>query len=305
MHNLDLTNPKGLGQLGNDDYHGEHGEPMTQIDIDRLCAHTSATHREITLKHHVYDLVELNTNGAKNTVILIAGGEQRVFCLDSTTYPDGFIMPANLIHLWAQHNINVILLCPRYKMSWAWQGILNDRKNTSIATFKYIKMAKNENVMSTLPKELQQLIRLKDDVECLLKSLPQDQKYWLVGHCASSDAIARYIDMPFLVKPAGAILWSPVVKNTWEQWLDHIYYFKQKVKVPVLFVQHQQDQCKGANPVVAAHLHKVTDADCKELVMLDGGENQGLPHFSMGYHGFRGIEDQLVAVSADFINKQQ
>jgi len=71
---------------------------------------------------------------------------------------------------------------------------------------------------------------------------------------------------------------------------------------PVLLIQHKQDACPesrldGLQPV----LDKLSAAQPKQLITVDGGNNRGDPCQAMAYHGYNGIEDQVVTQAADWI----
>lgn len=76
----------------------------------------------------------------------------------------------------------------------------------------------------------------------------------------------------------------------------------QRVTQPVLLVQHQRDECQESRldnlqPVV----DKLTAAQAKELIVVDGGNNRGDPCQPWAWHGYNGIEDQVVSRASAWI----
>lgn len=69
-----------------------------------------------------------------------------------------------------------------------------------------------------------------------------------------------------------------------------------RIRVPVLVVHHEQDGCRHCAyadvPVLMARLAHVPK---RELIAFRGGENIGDPCEARAYHGFNGLEDEVVA----------
>ena len=78
-----------------------------------------------------------------------------------------------------------------------------------------------------------------------------------------------------------------------------------RIQVPVLVVHHKQDGCglcKYAD--LPSLMDRLTAVPRKELVTIEGGKNQGDPCEAMAYHGFNGIEEQVVTKIADWITQK-
>ncbi len=72
-----------------------------------------------------------------------------------------------------------------------------------------------------------------------------------------------------------------------------------KIKVPVLVVHHEQDGCKQCPySEVQGLMDKLAKAPKAGLIHFDGGNNVGDPCEAMAYHGFNGIEPQVVQAVA-------
>jgi hypothetical protein len=299
MYSLDMQNPKGHCHPGSVSDLNDHGLPCTEADIIQLAKHTNATISTHAAPNGNHTLLSKYTVNSKNTVILITGGDHRPYCLDSNNYPGGYLLPGNTMHLWTAHNINVILIIPPYIMDWSWQVRMKNRNKVFKDSNKMIRFKKNKNIPPHVGV-FNSLLMFEEDIDSILCSIPKEQKVWLAGHCSSADFLARYADMETLKKSHGLIMWNP----TWIGW-QHTEqkekYFQTQPSCHLLVVQHKQDPAISTSEERARHIvdHYYFN---KKLKILDGGINHGLPCFSLGYHGFKDIEDQLVKVTAEFIN---
>jgi pimeloyl-ACP methyl ester carboxylesterase len=77
-----------------------------------------------------------------------------------------------------------------------------------------------------------------------------------------------------------------------------------EIKVPTLVVHHKQDGCAlcryGDLPKL---MDKLSAVPRKELFTFEGGTNQGDPCEAKAYHGFNGIEREVVARIAEWITR--
>ena len=68
-----------------------------------------------------------------------------------------------------------------------------------------------------------------------------------------------------------------------------------RIRIPVLVVHHAQDGCAACPfAVVPTLMSKLANAQRKELLSFSGGENKGDPCEAMAYHGFNGLEQEVV-----------
>jgi pimeloyl-ACP methyl ester carboxylesterase len=75
-----------------------------------------------------------------------------------------------------------------------------------------------------------------------------------------------------------------------------------RVAIPVLVVHHEQDGCKHcAYAGVPRLMEKLSATPKKELVTFRGGGNRGDPCEAYAYHGFNGLEKDVVARVARWI----
>jgi pimeloyl-ACP methyl ester carboxylesterase len=79
----------------------------------------------------------------------------------------------------------------------------------------------------------------------------------------------------------------------------------RRIQVPTLVVHHKHDGCEhckyGDLPKL---MGKLTAVPRKELLTFEGGRTQGDPCEGMAYHGFNGIEREVVGKIAAWITRQ-
>ena len=75
-----------------------------------------------------------------------------------------------------------------------------------------------------------------------------------------------------------------------------------KLRIPVLVVHHEQDGCSHcAFSDVSGLMENLSGSPRKQLLSFKGGENRGDPCESWAYHGFNGIEREVVAQIATWM----
>ena len=76
----------------------------------------------------------------------------------------------------------------------------------------------------------------------------------------------------------------------------------EQIKVPVLVVHHQQDGCSHcAYSEIPNLMAKLTHTPRSHLITATGGKNQGDACAAFAYHGFNGLEADVVGQMADWI----
>jgi len=79
----------------------------------------------------------------------------------------------------------------------------------------------------------------------------------------------------------------------------------KKIRIPVLVVHHEQDGCAHcAFTNVPALMKKLANSPRKEGLSFKGGQNKGDPCEAMAYHGFKGLEREVVQQTAAWILTQ-
>jgi hypothetical protein len=78
-----------------------------------------------------------------------------------------------------------------------------------------------------------------------------------------------------------------------------------RIQVPTLIVHHKQDGCAHCKYEDLPQLvNKLTAVPRKELLTFEGGRTKGDPCQAMAYHGFNGIEQEVVTKIAEWITRK-
>jgi dienelactone hydrolase len=76
----------------------------------------------------------------------------------------------------------------------------------------------------------------------------------------------------------------------------------QRLAIPVLVIHHEQDGCRLCPfTAISGLMRELDGAPRKSLISVRGGENRGDPCEAFAYHGFNGLEKDVVAKIADWI----
>lgn len=320
---LDIVNPRGWGELGRTGDSCEHGHYITEIDIENLkknCGLEISTH---TINGNKYKLISSLQKDAKDTVLSILGGDGKYYIIDSEDIPNGLIMP--FAEYCKIKKLNLVIIDPERPLEYAWQSRMSplkieDKKiwfkNPKIRAKvkKWLKLArefyiKNYKTLSedffSQNKILHEVHIFIEDFKTILEHIKSttNTNIWLMGHCSSAVMISiihdinRYNDLY-----KGMIFLNPWWKLKWrETGLEDMRYFLTKVTKPLMVVQHIEDPCVGTHPEIAKKIISDINGTLTRYVELEGGIDQGCPHFSMGYHGFRGIEHKVIDEIDSFI----
>ncbi|MBA2964283.1 MULTISPECIES: alpha/beta hydrolase [Ramlibacter] len=69
----------------------------------------------------------------------------------------------------------------------------------------------------------------------------------------------------------------------------------ERIRIPVLVVHHEQDGCSLCPyPLAATLVDKLVHAPRKQLLSISGGSSRGDPCEAFAYHGFNGMEAEVV-----------
>jgi len=75
-----------------------------------------------------------------------------------------------------------------------------------------------------------------------------------------------------------------------------------KITVPTLVVHHKWDGCEHCKyDDIPKLMDKLTSTPRRELIPFEGGQSKGDPCEAMAYHGFNGLEQQVVTRIAEWI----
>lgn len=125
---------------------------------------------------------------------------------------------------------------------------------------------------------------------------------WLVGTSrgtvSAANAAARLGRNP----PDGVVFTATLFESG--RFSDVFEFELEKVAVPILIVHHRQDECEYTLPSeVSAFRTRLTRAKPVKVMWFEGGVPRGRPCQARHYHGFNGIEDEVIAAIAAWIKK--
>lgn len=128
---------------------------------------------------------------------------------------------------------------------------------------------------------------------------------WLVGTSRGTQS-AGYIATeasPAQGGPDGVVLTASILTDSASRAVPQMPL--EKISVPALVVHHTQDACRvclfADMPPLMASLEKASKAPKAELMAFSGGQTQGPPCEAMAYHGFNGLEAEVVGKISSWV----
>ena len=142
------------------------------------------------------------------------------------------------------------------------------------------------------------------DVKAVVSWLKQEapMPVWLVGTSRGTQSAAFVATelWPDQGGPDGIVLSSTVLRDPRGRPVPDMAL--GRVRVPVLVVHHKQDGCQlCAYGDVPRLMDRLTATPRKELLAFDGGIDRGDPCEAFAYHGFNGLEREVVGKIAAWI----
>jgi hypothetical protein len=224
-------------------------------------------------------LLLIETPGAKATVILFAGGHGGL-----QIAPDGKIG-------WGGGNFLV-----RTRKMLAGHGV-------NVATFDAPSDRQTMPFLNGFRQSKQHLA----DVKAVMAYLRQQANLpvWLVGTSAgtwSGAFIATEVPRAD-GGPDGLVLTSTILSFPGSRAVPAMPL--GFIKVPVLVVHHKLDACEHCRPAeLPGLMSKLSNVPRKELMLFEGGTSKGSdPCEAFHYHGYNGIEADVVAKIAEWITR--
>lgn len=124
---------------------------------------------------------------------------------------------------------------------------------------------------------------------------------WLVGTSRGTQSaayVATRLRGP--AGPSGLVLTSTILTDDKSRPVPALPI--DKLQIPVLVVHHEQDGCGHCSfddiPVL---MKKLAPLSRTELLTFKGGKNRGDPCEAQSYHGFNGLENDVVVQTAKWI----
>lgn len=135
------------------------------------------------------------------------------------------------------------------------------------------------------------------DIKTVIAWLREQYKLpvWLAGTSRGTQSVA-YLGMALSGPdgPDGIVLTSTILVDPKSRAVNAMEL--SRLRLPVLVVHHEQDACSFCPfSETATLMGKLTNAPRKQLLSFTGGIGQGDPCEPMAYHGFNGIEADVVA----------
>ncbi len=115
---------------------------------------------------------------------------------------------------------------------------------------------------------------------------------WLVGTSRGTQSVAS-IALGNVKGIHGIVLTSTILHDTKSKAVPELEL--EKLNIPVLVVHHENDGCSHCSFSLVENMMKKLDKNPhKALLTFQGGQTKGDPCNAFGYHGFNGIEQEVV-----------
>jgi pimeloyl-ACP methyl ester carboxylesterase len=124
---------------------------------------------------------------------------------------------------------------------------------------------------------------------------------WLVGTSRGTQS-AAYVatELSGTEGPDGVVLTSTILIDGKSRPVPAMAL--DRIRIPVLVVHHEQDGCSLCSfSEVPAMMAKLANTPRSQLLSFKGGQNQGDPCEAFAYHGFNGLEPEVVRQVAAWV----
>ena len=124
---------------------------------------------------------------------------------------------------------------------------------------------------------------------------------WLVGTSRGTQSAAYVaIELAGPDGPDGVVLSSTILTDN--KGRPVLAMPLAKLRIPVLVVHHEQDGCDLCRfSDIPALIDKLSNSPRKQVLAFKGGQNRGDPCEAFAYHGFNGLERDVVGQTATWI----
>ena len=125
---------------------------------------------------------------------------------------------------------------------------------------------------------------------------------WLVGTSRGTQSAGYVVtELSGADGPDGMVLTSTILTDPKGRAVPMMPL--EKIRIPVLVVHHEEDGCSHcAFTGTPSLIDKLSNAPRKQLLAFKGGRNIGDPCESQAFHGFNGIENEVVQQIAAWIS---
>jgi hypothetical protein len=122
------------------------------------------------------------------------------------------------------------------------------------------------------------------------------QPIWIFGHSMGTSTVAAFLSSE---RPEIAFLRGYIVAGT-----HRGESIPASIKLPALGIHHRREACPSTPIAATESIMRTRTPDTpRAMVMLDGGDDKGDRCQAMAYHGFNGIEHELIKTAAEFVLK--
>lgn len=124
---------------------------------------------------------------------------------------------------------------------------------------------------------------------------------WLVATSRGTQSAAHAaIELADAGGPDGLVLTSTILSDSRGRPVPAMAL--ERLRIPVLVVHHDQDGCSHCAPAdLPALTGRLSGASRSETMMVSGGESRGDPCEAFAFHGFNGIEAEVVGRIVDWM----
>lgn len=141
------------------------------------------------------------------------------------------------------------------------------------------------------------------DIKAVIAWMREQSKVpvWLVGTSRGTQSVAYVAtELTGADGPDGIVLTSSILADKRSRAIPAMPL--GAIRIPVLVVHHEQDGCAVCRfSDIPLLMDRLTNARRKQLRAFNGGQNTGDPCEAMAYHGFNGIERDVVQQTATWI----
>jgi len=227
----------------------------------------------------VQDILVEQPNDSKANLILFAGGKGKIK-LSTSKYKTNNNFLIRSRHLFAASNfITVLVDAPSDKQGKL--GMLKGFRNSQ--------------------QHLQDIEVVIDYIRSL-----NNKPIWLVGTSRGTES-AAYVAVNLNSKIDGLVLTSSISKTN-NKGTSVTDLDLDKLTVPVLAIHHKNDKCKTTKPEVIKDIHRKSyNSSRVETRLFTGGDTpkSNNPCQARTYHGYFGIEDEVINFITSFINQNK
>jgi pimeloyl-ACP methyl ester carboxylesterase len=141
------------------------------------------------------------------------------------------------------------------------------------------------------------------DIKAVIRWLRETSKVpvWLVGTSRGTQSVGYLAtELTGADAPDGIVLTATILTDDKGRPVPAMPL--SRIRVPTLVVHHEQDGCGHcAFADIPALMNKLGNAPRSQLLSFTGGNNRGDPCEAMAFHGFNGLEREVVQQTAAWL----